>query len=348
MQQDLVSIIVPMYNAEKYIENCLNSLLNQTYKNIEIILIDDGSTDNTLNIIDTLKKNEENIRVIRQKNCGVSHARNTGIKNSTGKYIFFIDADDWIDNETIETLVKIIKKENVDIVKCNFVREKENKRIDNNILILENICNTSIPKSKYIDKLYPQLSNTNFFNVVWGQLINKDIIKELFDEQMAFGEDYLFNIQLYYNSNSIYIYNYTLYHYRANFNGINRNKNIKICKMKCDNLMYVYDMVINLLKYNVNQVDLKKIQLKFLEDILNKFFDVLSSESYFKEKVKFIEDILCSDNYSKCIEGLEVTDICLRKSKNVILLKQMIKKRKYKIIIISVFLYIPLKRIFRK
>ncbi len=110
---DLISIIIPAYNIEKYIERCINSILNQTYKNLEIIIIDDGSKDKTSKICDIIAKSEKRIHVYHNKNHGVSYSRNYGIKKATGEYIAFIDGDDTIEKTYIEELYNKITNYNV-------------------------------------------------------------------------------------------------------------------------------------------------------------------------------------------------------------------------------------------
>ena len=102
MYKDLISVIVPVYNVEKYLEKCLNSLVNQTYQNIEIIVVDDGSTDNSGRIADDFALKYDIIKVIHTKNGGLSAARNVGIENAGGEYIAFVDSDDWVDVNTFE------------------------------------------------------------------------------------------------------------------------------------------------------------------------------------------------------------------------------------------------------
>ena len=96
----IISVIIPVYNVENYIEKCLNSIVNQTYNNLEIIIIDDGSTDNSIAIAEKIAENDKRIRIISQVNQGVSSARNLGLDNASGEYILFIDSDDWLDLET--------------------------------------------------------------------------------------------------------------------------------------------------------------------------------------------------------------------------------------------------------
>ncbi len=117
---ELITIIVPVYNVEKYLCKCIDSVLIQTYKNFELVIIDDGSTDNSGNICDTYKNKDNRIRVIHKENGGLSDARNFGIENAHGKYITFIDSDDYLKNTYIEYLYKLIKEFNTDISICAY------------------------------------------------------------------------------------------------------------------------------------------------------------------------------------------------------------------------------------
>lgn len=123
-----VSIIVPIYNAEEYLQKCLDSLINQTYQNIEIILLNDGSTDNTKNIIASYK--DERIIAINKKNTGIADTRNRGIKKSTGDYIMFVDSDDYLELNSIELLVERLEKDKSDIVMFNYYLETPNNQIE--------------------------------------------------------------------------------------------------------------------------------------------------------------------------------------------------------------------------
>ena len=115
-----VSIIVPIYNGEKYIKRCLNSLIKQTYKNLEIICVNDGSKDNTMDILNKLQKKDKRIVIIDKENTGVSDTRNTAIKKSTGKYVCFCDIDDIYELNYVEKMLNYIKAKKVDAVRCNF------------------------------------------------------------------------------------------------------------------------------------------------------------------------------------------------------------------------------------
>ena len=135
----LVTIIVPAYNVEKTIENCIKSISSQTYEMIEIIIVDDGSSDNTYGIAGRLAGKDERIRVVRQKNKGASSARNRGIQEATGEFIIFVDADDTIMSNMVETLVDKQKRCNVDLVQSAILRisGKKDKQILSDKIIHE-------------------------------------------------------------------------------------------------------------------------------------------------------------------------------------------------------------------
>ena len=154
-----VSIVVTVYNTEKYIEKCIDSLLRQTYENIEIILIDGGSTDRTTEICSKYADNYEKIRLVKKENEGVSSARNRGIDEATGKYIVFVDGDDWIENKTVQTLVWLLEENKADmsyIIKNGHMYSSGEVLIGNGQKMLLHILNTSQLKygESYLKKIY--------------------------------------------------------------------------------------------------------------------------------------------------------------------------------------------------
>lgn len=122
MKKDLITIVIPVYNVEKYIDRCVESIINQTYKNLEIILVDDGSSDNSPKICDEYEKKDKRIKVIHKENSGPSDARNIAIEKAKGKYISFVDSDDWLPKNSVEMLYKIILEKKVDIA-CGDIQE---------------------------------------------------------------------------------------------------------------------------------------------------------------------------------------------------------------------------------
>lgn len=212
--EDLISVIIPVYKVEKYIEQCINSVIEQTYKNLEIILVDDGSPDNCPQICDNYEKAEDRIKVIHKDNGGVSSARNIGIDKAKGKWIAFIDSDDWVEKKYIEKLYICAIKENADIVLCGYNRIVDNK--------IEKI-NSSRKINKYsgneylINSLNPQTG----FGMCHMKLINRKIIEDIrFNETLEVGEDALFNIMITKNIKCAVHSNESLYNYRINTDSV--------------------------------------------------------------------------------------------------------------------------------
>ena len=201
---DKVSIIVPAYNAQDTIEKCLESLLGQTYKNIEVVVINDGSVDNTLKIID--KFNDIRLKVTSTENRGISAARNLGIKNSTGEFICFCDADDFYEKNYVEKLLSMFD-EDVVMTACDYVRKTKVRQ----------------PKEKFStfsrnEALKELFSDRYLFVQLWNKMIRKDFIQNLqFDEKVkTFGEDVVFAFNYLKSCSDNLIVKHTnlkLYHY---------------------------------------------------------------------------------------------------------------------------------------
>lgn len=184
MKEILVTVIVPCYNVEKYIEKGLNSLINQTLKDIEIIVINDGSNDNTLKILNDFKKNDKRIRIIDKKNEGVSAARNIGLKEAKGKYICFMDSDDWLEKDFLEKMYNKISENDYDMVACDTYAIYPNKKK----YIKSNINDNQDEKKLMIDA----------YTVIWNKIYKKEIIKDIyFDNSISFCEDVLFLYEVY-------------------------------------------------------------------------------------------------------------------------------------------------------
>lgn len=165
----LVSVIVPVYNVEKYLRQCLDSILGQTYKNLEVIIVDDGSTDSSANIIKEYKKKDDRIVVISQKNQGLSAARNVGIKKANGDYIMFVDSDDWIAPDIVEYL----RPGRADVSICSHYESSEGKNVSFNKSFKRKSMN---PKMA----LTAMLKEHGFMVSAWGKLYKKDLFKDVF------------------------------------------------------------------------------------------------------------------------------------------------------------------------
>ena len=143
MSNGLVTIVLPIYNVEKYLNRCINSIVNQTYKNLEIILVDDGSPDKCSQMCDEWEKKDTRIKVVHKQNEGLGMARNTGIENATGDYICFFDSDDYLELTAIEKLYKLAKKTDSDIVTYGYSKVDDSGNIYESVF-LANLYNFSI------------------------------------------------------------------------------------------------------------------------------------------------------------------------------------------------------------
>lgn len=208
-----VSVIIPIYKAESYLKRCLNSVLGQTHKDLEIILINDGSPDGCPLICEKYKKRDTRIKVIHSNNQGQSIARNKGIELASGKYIFFVDADDVLVENAIERLLTIAQNGVYDVVCGNYyIVDKKVKIISNKYTTGEIDKNgRSEDKARY--NLFKTTSN---FGYVWGKLYKKNFIdnnKLRFDEEIKFMEDALFNLKAISFKPKYYVLNEPLYYY---------------------------------------------------------------------------------------------------------------------------------------
>lgn len=185
MQNKQVSIIVPIYNSENYIRTCIESLLRQTYKNIEIILVNDGSEDSSLHICKEYEKKDERITVIDKKNGGPSSARNAGLKNARGDLIQFVDSDDSLEKEALEIAISSMDKK-TDVLIFGF-----NIYSNGKLLRTPNPGDVEFTMEKSRLEEYDKIEN--LFISPCNKLYKKDYIKEKFNEDMKFGEDILFN-----------------------------------------------------------------------------------------------------------------------------------------------------------
>lgn len=175
MDSGLVSIIIPIYKVEKYICKCIESVINQTYKNLEIILVDDGSPDNCPLICDEYAKKDGRIVVKHKKNGGLSDARNTGLDIANGEYLFFLDSDDYIAEDAIEKLYRILTETNSDLAICNYEYVSESGILD--ILIDSPIKNEVMDRDLLFTKLTEQ--RNWFYVVAWNKLYKKSLFNNL-------------------------------------------------------------------------------------------------------------------------------------------------------------------------
>lgn len=223
----LVSIIVPIYNVEKYIVKVVDSLCNQDYRSIEIILVDDGSPDNSSIIIDDLALKDDRIKVIHKKNGGVSSARNVGLSMTKGKYIMFVDGDDWVEPTYVSFFVNMVDESNYALgMNRNYYDDSGMTKVDSDNFMI-------IDKNKTAESIY----NGDIFVAVWNKIYRKQFLEDnniRFNEEIWFGEGMLFNIECLKFTNEIAVCEKSLYHQTPNQESAMRafNLNSFFCGIK--------------------------------------------------------------------------------------------------------------------
>ena len=206
MEKDLISVIVPVYNVEKYLEECVNSIINQTYKNLEIILVDDGSKDNSSKMCDELAKKDSRIKVIHKENGGISDVRNVGIENSRGKYIQFIDSDDFMEDNMIETLYKDILENEADVSMCSYYLFKDGVKTTDATYKKEIYNKEQILKEILLDE--------RVRSYLWNKLFKKSLFSGIYFPKGKVFEDIYVIPFIFEKSNKVVFNNIPLYYYR--------------------------------------------------------------------------------------------------------------------------------------
>ncbi|WP_195953172.1 glycosyltransferase family 2 protein [Clostridium saudiense] len=220
-----ISIIIPIYNVEQYLKRCIDSILNQSFKNFELILVDDGSTDNSGKIIDEYESIDKRIRVIHKENGGQGSARNRGLDIAKGNYIGFVDSDDWIHRDMYKCMYKFITKDNTDIVQVNHNIVTE--------YISDEKCNLDDIKSTNIDDIIRKFTNCNSFEILpfiftVNKLYKRDIWKDLRFSEGKFAEDLRIIYKVYFNISKFKIIDFKFYNYYMSCNSSTRGEfNIK-------------------------------------------------------------------------------------------------------------------------
>lgn len=212
----MISIIMPVYNKYKYLTKSLNSIINQTYKDFELIIVDDGSSDGSENLCDEFAKKDNRIKVLHIENAGVSNARNVGLDNAKGKYLQFIDSDDYVDDDMLEKLYDKATKHDVDIVISGVTKVNHNYEVINKTIPqLEGVKN----RNDMLENFASEQCSTGIYGCVSNKFIRRDIVEKIklrFDTKIKLAEDLDFYLKLYEHISSIYFYDTSFYYYIQN------------------------------------------------------------------------------------------------------------------------------------
>lgn len=259
----LISIIVPVYNAEKYLNECIESVLKQTYNNFELLLIDDGSNDSSSKICDDYANQDERVKVVHKQNAGVSAARNTGLDIAKGEYITFIDSDDFVHEDYLKKLHSRLFGDNADLVFCKFAyfegtQIKASKEKLPKLLLINNDYNFM----RFVRRFF-SFGKKNLFGGVWRVLYKREIVEGLtFNSEIKVSEDLVFLIKALLKSKRVGFENTVLYFYRQLASSVSKSYKSNFLKSQ------------TALCYEINNIfaDLKNRQIT---KMLKKYFAVL-------------------------------------------------------------------------
>ncbi len=215
---EMISVIVPIYNSELYIKRCLDSIVNQTYKTLEIILVNDGSSDDSLIICQQYQEMDSRIKLITQENGGQSKARNTGLQSATGKYIGFVDCDDWIEPDMYEYLMTLIKMYETDIAVCDYIRHKTVMSIKQPTELIKKYNKYDLLKEFY------RVDGGKSSFAVWNRLYKKEVVDGVFFCEGMINEDVDYMYSIYNKIDSAVFSNQIKYNYYINPIGTTESK----------------------------------------------------------------------------------------------------------------------------
>lgn len=312
-----VSIIVPVYNMEHYLEKCMDSLVNQTLKDIEIIVVNDGSVDNSLKILNKYKKQyPEVVKIINQENSGISVARNNGLKLATGKYVGFVDSDDFVDLNMFKYLYDECERTKADIVVCNYKKYYSDTQKYEDIDVVKNIhCSNLFEEPSLINSIY---------YAPWNKLYKRSLFDDILFPVNKKYEDINAILKVFLKAKKIGKLDEYLYLYRINASGETLTINKKISDI-VDILEDLVNWCKKLSKYNLLESELEKLCVNSLFYYLILSYQI-NDLNYINNFRKKIIDFLNSTfkNWKKCFMHKSILEIT--RIQKVILMNDLLFK----------------------
>ncbi|UOE95442.1 glycosyltransferase [Alkalihalobacillus sp. LMS39] len=264
----IISIIVPIFNVEKYIANCLDSLLNQSLKNIEIILVNDGSSDESGVIAEKYARTDDRIVVIHQKNKGISSARNSGLEIATGQYIGFVDPDDWIEESMYEKLYDVARKTDSSIVFCGFYEfyEDTSRKVE---ILYPFLSNVNEGKSEVEREILLPVIIGKVHAFTWNKIYKREelIAREIYSpEDLPLMQDIIYNMNVLANVSNVAYINEPLYYFRRH----TTSNTMKFRPDIYETIMYIYqEKVLYLERFKLmNETCLREVNIWFVKQVL--------------------------------------------------------------------------------
>lgn len=343
MRKGVVTVVLPVYNVEKYLERCLKSIANQTYRNLEIIIVDDGSTDRCPEICDEWEKKDNRIKVVHKENAGLGFARNTGIENATGEYICFFDSDDYIDLNTIEKIYELAEKEKADIVTFGFCNVNKDGTVGKvNIPCPKKLLyeGNEIQEEFLPDLIGPDTSTgeyTNLWMSVCGAFYSMQLIKKiewrLVSEREIISEDIYSLLLLYKHVNRVSVLQEALYFYCENSTSLTHTYR----KDRYEKIKHFYKECLKVCqKLEYGDAVRKRLMYPYLSNTIAAMKMIVSVECSNKEKKLNLQEIIDDETLQSVLEKFQLKKEV--KTRKIFL--YLIKHKEYEICFIILQLWI--------
>ena len=312
LSNPLVSIVIPVYNVENYLRQCMDSVIHQTYNNLEIICVNDGSPDNSIDILREYEQKDYRVKVLDIKNKGLSGARNVGTSHCTGEYLLYLDSDDWIDTVAVENALRAAQEYNADLVLWNY--KKEFDGYSQPVIVFNE---NSIYENDAFVRLYQRLvgltgeqlrhpEQCDSISTAWGKLYRMSIIKDhniqFVDTKLIGTEDLLFNAEVFKYCNSAVALPNQFNHYRkSNASSLTRNFKPEFFEQSCE--------LQRRLREVCNDVDYlsQSLSNRTALTLIGLGLRVVSSKGTFLQKASKIRDIISKPAYKKAFRSLDMS-----------------------------------------
>ena len=300
-----VSIVIPVYNGEKYIDDCMKCMKSQTYQQIEIILVDDGSKDRSGAICDEYAKTDDRIKVCHQENGGLSSARNLGIRNATGKYVIFFDVDDAVESDIIKDNVELAEKNQADVVMCGFWYYD----VDKKELIPNKLDKSFVGTAEeYFHNFLIQTMEHEVFNAPWNKMIRRELLEKndlWFDTRYPIYEDIIFAAELFNIAEKIVVNNKLYYKYFVRSSG---SLITRFYDTLFESVTQFHDNAMKYCsKYENNEEQIKRFDLLYATHIFTHLKQIsCRKELSNTEKYKLIQKIVDSDKLQNAVKNADL------------------------------------------
>lgn len=326
-----VTVVLPIYNVEKYLDRCINTIVNQTYKNLEIILVDDGSPDNCPFLCDNWEKKDKRVKVIHKKNAGLGYARNSGLEIASGNYICFFDSDDYIALDAIEKMMKCAKEHNADIVTFGFANVNSNgdvistriPHVQKSEFKNKEVINSFLPD--LISSNPPKSDNSNLMMSAWASFYKTSLLKEnnwkFVSEREIISEDVYSLLELYKYVRCVAVLEEALYYYCEN--GTSLTKTFREDRFQKINVFY--EKCLELCTSNKNdQKIIKRLQYTYISYVIAALKMVAESNNVNKNMI--FREIINNQQFIDVISCISLEDEPFKRKALLFVLKKKLSK----------------------